>query len=126
MALSDLCRAMKKEKRPIYKGNECRGGPAVFCAVEESGLRKDSFGEVRRVIDRRSDRSDTPCNFLGSTPLSNSSPMIKSRPLAMSLCLWQVENRLNHIARRRTSTRAASGILTGTMHREMRFPIARN
>lgn len=37
-----------------------------------------------RVIDQRSDPRDTPCNFLGASPLSNSSAMIKSHPSAMS------------------------------------------
>lgn len=36
------------------------------------------------VIDQRSDPRDTPCNFLGASPLSNSSAMIKSHPSAMS------------------------------------------
>jgi len=36
------------------------------------------------LINDRTHRRDTPCNFLGASPLSNSSAMIKSHPSAMS------------------------------------------
>jgi len=62
---------------------ETIGRKSTVClaaSVFEGADELPSSRSLGRVIDQRSDPRDTPCNFLGASPLSNSSAMIKSHP----------------------------------------------